>query len=381
MTSSALQGSADPRANALARTIYYQLKDRAPIDQVLVYRALRERLANDVPADERQDRALRSVQACARDLELALPSKKAYVRWRDAQPDPNEYLSDKAIRNAFAGSWRTMLQAAGAGVTADPGSLRLLAQGSFDSDTLLKTIAAWYDAIGGESASPEDITQENLLRWMDERRAVGDRPDLDLPRDKGVWVRHFGGWTPTLATAGLLAHRARSARARVHGSIDDDQLEAQLHAGLQRALTELHGIPSSRTFDRWVTAHVQAAAADNRLLPLHLSAVYRNRYGSWARGLYAAGVVDEAEMKRRERRRHDSYADDEVLECIDAYLAAAGPGITGASYVSWRTDELIRREANDDFRPIPGERFLRGRFGSLADAERHAAERPPRLGR
>ncbi len=62
----------NPLENAVARNLYYQLLDASPEDQVLVYRALRARLADDVPAEERQERGLQCARACAWDTRPGL---------------------------------------------------------------------------------------------------------------------------------------------------------------------------------------------------------------------------------------------------------------------------------------------------------------------
>lgn len=181
---SASCASADERADPLALSLSRFLKDRSLVDKILVYRALLDATANVLPETGAQDRALSDVRACAAAIRCPEPSKKQYVTWRAAQPSPNEFLSDSAIRNAFGG-WRRMLAALGAPTVADPTALRLTAVGSYTPDGLLDTLTAWYEAIGGPAAHPRSITQSECHRWMDERRRAGDRPDLELPRGTG----------------------------------------------------------------------------------------------------------------------------------------------------------------------------------------------------
>ncbi len=362
------------RAVAIARNLYYQLLDASPEDQVLVYRALRARLADDVPAGERQEQALQCARACARDTAQALPSKKTYVAWCSSQPDPTEWLSDKAIRNAFGGSWTAMLARLGAGAVPDPGALRLLASRVYTRAGLLATIQAWHASIEGSDGPAGRITQAALHAWIEERRAEGDRRDLELPTDSGIWIRHFGGWHAVLAEAGILAHRSGAARGTRRGRMEDEGDDVLL-AQLARAGQELGKAPTRATFDLWVSRQVREAEAANRVLVLHRSSTFVNRFGSWARALCKAGLIDGPEARKREWSTRGRYTREQLLDCVDDYLRARGPGITIAAYADWRDGEIKRRNAQGDTRPVPSERLLRSRFGSLANAETQARAR------
>lgn len=368
----------DERASVLARSLYYALKDRSVQDQVLVYRALRERLVDDVPEGARQVRALECVQTCATEMQDPLPSKATYNHWRDhLVADRCEWLSDKAIRNAFANSWTTMLSALGS-AGQDAGAQRLVALRKYTPAGLLATIAAWHDSLDDDAVSADAIKQEALHAWMKERRVAGDRPDLELPSDNGIWVRHFGGWFEALAAAGILSQRAGASRSTRGGLVDDATNTQRLLEDLVRARDDLKKVPSYTTFNAWVAREVNKGRERNEVLILHGAPVYRKEFGSWPRALYAAGLIDEADMHRREAHA-TKYTDEQIFECLERHLRSEGLGISTPGYAAWQSKDRALRAEEGDSRPSPSERLLRKRFGSLAAAERATLDARPGL--
>ena len=353
--------------------IYYQLKDRSPQDKVLVFNAVKDATASFVPTEHAQELALADVRACAEALEIQSPGKNRYVNWRSKQPRPGDYLSDTAIRNAFAGSWSNVHAAMGAGALVDPTALRLTAQNKYTREGLLRTLDAWYQALGATSADPHALTKNDCHSWMQERRAAGDRPDLDLPRDRCVWISHFGSWADALATAGLLEHRSRAGDAIPSGAISGITDELLLE-DLRTVVNELGGAPGVGPFDAHVAAIRRAEARENVVCRIHQSESYRRRFGSWPDALHRAGLIPDRELHRR--RPRSSYTEQEALAWVRAYLDEAGPQISGGRYQAWRDRALDTQFERGAHGAIPSDRYLRGRFGSLKNAAKRAQNSP-----
>jgi hypothetical protein len=122
---------------------------------------------------------------------------------------------------------------------------------------------------------------------------------------------------------------------------------------LREAASALSGALTSGDYNQ--LAHSQRFA-DGRPWPIHQT--HRNRFGSWAKALEAAGVQRRARKELAKR-----YSDAELLDCLRHADSMLGRALTQSAY-----DEFARGQRLADGRPWPTHQTHMKRFGSWRSA-------------
>jgi hypothetical protein len=138
----------------------------------------------------------------------------------------------------------------------------------------------------------------------------------------------------------------------------------------------LNAVPYTTAFDRTagevVTAHPELMLRDTPR-----SALYSDRFGSWADALRRAGLITKKGAARRPRAGGGAFTNAYALWCAARAVSRLGPALKTTPYRKWRSDQLAKRKPREP--GIPSDAWMRTRFGSLEEAGRQALEKFPEL--
>jgi hypothetical protein len=260
---------------------------------------------------------------------------------------------------------------------------------------LIRSLQAWTESLDGEATPGHLLTQERFHLWADERR---DEPenDYEVPRDKGVWVRLFDGWTRALAAAGLLAQRCTDPRFTAFG-LESENDVTLLYERIREYVVSHGRVPDRKAYNTWARAMRLEAARRNEIVIYPCPHVGISEHTSWAFTLLAAGVISPPKAARIHARTRARYTDEQVVEAIVLAISAwldqrdeaaqdrakrkrgRRREFGGNFYVEWREGELETRAEAGDPAPLPSEKEVRHRLGGFPGAVRVALEHAPEL--
>jgi len=310
-------------ADRLASAIFGLLKGRSVADRRLV---LGELDAVERPAASTRERvALLALERCRTDLQVPVPSKGRYERWRLALEEPG-VPSATFVAGTFGG-WARALDAAGLEPTPDLRVMRLRSLTRLASDA---EILAGLRQCAEERGEP--LRFGVYREWARDREMQASDGAPVLPLSPTSFLTRFGSFANALARAGLDC-QVRGPRAAQSDYLElaTAAVRAAHAATAPAALTfQAYGAWRSRELARLEQQRGVAVAipAPNTL---------RRAYGSWNGVLAAAGLMTPERAAQGHRGRGRKLTDEVVAQSVLLAVAELGPDIQREEYFEWRS--------------------------------------------
>jgi hypothetical protein len=316
----------------LALAIFDLLKGLTVGERRLV---LSELDAVDRPAGAPRERAaLLALERCRAELQVAVPSKGRYERWRLSLGEPG-VPSATFVAGTFGG-WARALDAAGLEPTPDLRVMRLRSMAKLASDEeILAGLRQCAEELGGQP-----LRFGVYREWARERELRADDGQPMLPLSPTSFLSRFGSFANALGRAGLDC-RIRGPRAPHY-----DYSERGLAA--VRAAYEATA-PEALTFEAyaaWRSLEVARLEAQSSApVSIPASNTLRRAHGSWNGVLAAAGLMTEERAAQGHRGRGRKLTDELVAQSVLLAVEGLGPDIQREDYFQWRKRKLLQPDA------------------------------------
>jgi hypothetical protein len=315
----------------LALAIFDLLKGLGVGERRLV---LSELDAVDRPAGAPRERAsLLALERCRTDLQVAVPSKGRYERWRLSLGEPG-VPSATFVAGTFGG-WARALDAAGLEPTVDLRLMRLRATVKLASDEEI------LDGLRKCAAEVGQPLRFGVYReWARERELRAGNGQPALPLSPTSFLTRFGSFANALARAGLDC-RVRGPRVAhsENRELGNTAVRAAHEATAPAALTfEAYAAWRSRELARLEgEGHVRVAIPASNTL--------RRAHGSWNGVLAAAGLMTKDRAAQGHRGRGRKLTDELVAQSLLLAVEELGPDIQREEYFQWRKRKELQADA------------------------------------
>lgn len=348
----------------LAMALFDIVRDLPASERRVLLSAIDGRLHS--VAGERARLALEVLRRCELETKQTV-SKRRYERWRECHPERAILPSSTYVANSLGGSWAKAMDAAGVTPSVEHATFRWHRQGPSPSD---EEVLAELRCCAQELRV--DFTFGEYRAWALQQRAR-DPKRRGLLVSPTTFINRFESFAQARLAAGLPESRRHRGPRGNRGEYTREACITVLQAAARA--TESKPLTVS-AYTRWRTSRLEDARRRGVWRPVPEWKIIRDRFGSWAKALAAAGIISAKTAAEYFRGQGQRVPDEHIAKWLCAAAAELAPNMTVFTYRRWRQAQIDNKTRGYP----PSQRVLQLRFGkwSIAVSSAETALTAPR---